>query len=136
MVIDASALIDIVLSTEPGAVLGDHLAAAGGGPVAPEVLAVEVHTVLRAKERAREYSGGVITRAHLELEELGVAQIRHAPLLGRAWELRANFTVADGLYVALSELADRPLLTSDLRLARAARRHTAIEVLTHRDPRP
>jgi predicted nucleic acid-binding protein len=136
MVIDASALIDIVLSTAPGAALGARLAAAGEGSLAPELLAAEAHAVLRAKEAAREYPPDVVRRARIEMDQLGVSPIRHAPLLDRAWELRANLTIADGLYVALAELAERPLLTSDLRLARAARRHTAIDVVTHDDPQP
>lgn len=136
MVVDASALLDIILSTAPGAALSAGLARSSSGPVAPELVAIEAHAVLRTKGLAREYSPEVIDRARIELDELGVTPIRHAVLLDRAWDLRQNFTIADGLYVALAELADRPLLTSDLRLARAARRHTAIEVLTHRDDLP
>jgi predicted nucleic acid-binding protein len=40
-------------------------------------------------------------------------------LIERAWELRAHLTIADGVYVALAELLDAPLLTLDARLARA-----------------
>ena len=136
MVVDASALLDIVLSTEPGAALGARLSLSGDGLVAPELLGVETNAVLRAKALAGEHPPDLIARARVELDEFGVTPIRHAALLARAWELRENFTIADGLYVALAELADRPLLTSDLRLAKAARRHTAIEVRTHRDDLP
>jgi len=44
----------------------------------------------------------------------------HVGLLDRAWALRENVTFYDGLYVALAELLDEPLLTLDARLAAAA----------------
>ncbi|MDN5804141.1 MAG: DUF3375 family protein [Microlunatus sp.] len=40
-------------------------------------------------------------------------------LLGRAWELRATVRGWDAMYVALAELMDARLLTTDVRLARA-----------------
>ena len=47
---------------------------------------------------------------------------RHAaePFLGRAWQLRANVTAYDALYVALAEALGAVLVTCDARLARAA----------------
>jgi predicted nucleic acid-binding protein len=47
-------------------------------------------------------------------------------LLARAWELRSNFTIYDGLYVALGEALGAALVTLDGRLARATRTHTAV----------
>lgn len=38
-------------------------------------------------------------------------------LLERAWELRANVSFYDALYVALAERLEQPLLTFDRRLA-------------------
>ena len=43
----------------------------------------------------------------------------HGPLVGRAWELRANLTPYDASYVALAEMLGSALLTIDRRLARA-----------------
>jgi predicted nucleic acid-binding protein len=37
-----------------------------------------------------------------------------------AWTLRNRFSAADSLYAALAIRASEPLLTSDMRLARAA----------------
>ena len=54
-------------------------------------------------------------------------------MLPRIWELRESFPAYDAAYLALAEaLTDEgvPLLTTDARLARAARAHTAIEVLS------
>lgn len=53
----------------------------------------------------------------------------HLLLLGRALQLRANFSACDAAYVALAERLQAPLVTADGRLARAARRHTEVEVI-------
>ena len=37
----------------------------------------------------------------------------------RCWELRANVTVYDAVYVALAELLHAPLVTADRKLANA-----------------
>jgi predicted nucleic acid-binding protein len=55
------------------------------------------------------------------------------PLLARAWQLRENLTIDDGVFIALAEATAQPLLTTDLRLASAARRLAQVEVLTHLD---
>jgi predicted nucleic acid-binding protein len=53
----------------------------------------------------------------------------HLLLLGRALQLRANFSAYDASYIALAERLGTPLLTADGRLARAARQHTDVEVI-------
>ena len=50
-------------------------------------------------------------------------------LLPRAWELRSNMTIYDGVYVALAELLAAPFLTADGRLARAARGIVEVELV-------
>jgi predicted nucleic acid-binding protein len=53
--------------------------------------------------------------------------------LARAWQLRDNLTIDDGVFVALAEATARPLLTTDLRLAGAARRYADVAVVSHLD---
>ncbi len=48
----------------------------------------------------------------------------------RAWELRANVTVYDALYVALAELLDVVLVTADARLTRAPGLRCQLELLS------
>jgi predicted nucleic acid-binding protein len=53
-------------------------------------------------------------------------------LVPRIWDLRQNFSSYDATYLALAEsLTDEgvPLLTTDRRLARAARAHSDVELL-------
>jgi predicted nucleic acid-binding protein len=67
-----------------------------------------------------------------DLLQLSVDRYPHAILGRRIWELRENFSAYDAVYLALAEkLHDDgvPLLTSDARFARAARKHTGVEVL-------
>lgn len=56
--------------------------------------------------------------------------LRRALLEGQmTLELRENFTAYDAVYVALAERLRSALLSGDLRLRRAARGHTSLEVL-------
>ena len=104
----------------------------GESLAAPEVLDLEVASVLRRNTRS-----GLIDarRAQLALDDLNASPIQrapHLPLLARAWELRANLTVYDAAYVALAEALDVVLLTGDKRLARALGPRCEIEVLESR----
>ena len=52
-----------------------------------------------------------------DLAAVEIDRWEHAPFLRRAWELRSNVTIYDGLYVALAEALDAPFVTLDGRLA-------------------
>jgi predicted nucleic acid-binding protein len=110
VVIDASALIDLLLGFS---IVEDDLHA-------PAVIDLEVLSALKRIE-ARE--------AFEDFLDLPIERYPHTVLVPRIWELCQNFTVHDGTYVALAEGLDVPLLTSDKRLAGAARKHTDVEVL-------
>lgn len=133
MVLDSSACLDLVLNTATGRALRDALVDPEPALLAPGLLWIEVGRVLRAKVS----SGSLTTRraeeALADLLDLGVHEIPVEPLLIRSWQLRENITIDDGVFVALAEAAARPLLTTDLRLARAAREHADVNVLTHQD---
>ena len=86
---------------------------------APELVDVEVLSVLRRGVAA----GAIDTRrasfAVADLLDLSLKRAPHGPLLTRCWELRDNLTVYDAAYVALAEALDVTLLTADARLAAA-----------------
>ncbi len=72
-------------------------------------------------------------RADLALADLVALPVRRVPhrrLLGRCWQLRQNLTVYDASYVALAELLNLVLVTSDVRLSEAPGLRCQIEVLT------
>jgi predicted nucleic acid-binding protein len=128
LVVDASVLV--VALADDGAD-GDVARARLRGEelAAPELLDLEVTSVLR-----KQRSAGMIDdrRALLALTDLCALPIHrapHLPLLSRCWELRDNLTVYDAAYVALAELLQADLLTADGRLAAVPGPRCGIEVL-------
>ncbi|HUE97328.1 MAG TPA: PIN domain-containing protein, partial [Longimicrobiaceae bacterium] len=95
----------------------------------PALCDVEMIAVLRRFLREGRISERRSAEALKSYLDLPVTKHGHGPLLARALALRANFTAYDAMYVALGELLGAALLTTDRRLARAARRHTSLEVL-------
>ena len=127
LVVDASVLVVALADDGPD---GDQARARLRGEqlAAPELLDVEVASVLRTQVRL----GAVAPRrAELALTDLAVAPVAralHRPLLGRCWELRDNLTIYDATYVALAEALSVDLLTGDVRLANATGPRCHIEV--------
>lgn len=129
IVIDASVVVEILLQTDDGVVIGDRLLAEGRTWHAPHLLDVEVAQVLR------RYAGrGVLypDRARQAVELLPVLPVTryaHEPLLERIWALRDNLTAYDAAYVALAEGLRAPLVTRDRRIAGAPGMAATIELV-------
>jgi predicted nucleic acid-binding protein len=129
IVVDASAVLELLLRTPHSGLVADHLLSDDAEVHAPASLDLEIAAVLRRWEL-----GGRLASARAE-ESLAfyldqrIALHPPRPLLPRAWRLRRNLTAADGLYLALAEALDAALLTTDHRLGAAAREHTAVEVI-------
>lgn len=64
-----------------------------------------------------------------DFADLGVSRHPLAALTARVWSLRGWARVTDGYYVSLAEALEVPLLTTDLRLARAVRDREVVEVV-------
>lgn len=133
MVLDSSACLDLILDTDPGRGLWPLLLDPEPALLAPGLLWVEVGRVMRAKLHDGALSRRAAETALADFVDLGVEEAPVEPLLVRAWQLRDNLTIDDGVFVALAEATAQPLLTTDLRLADAARRQTGVEVLTQPD---
>lgn len=91
---------------------------------------LEVGSVLRRQAVASLVNDRRAGTALQDLAALPLQRARHAGLLARCWELRANLTIYDAAYVALAEVLGVNLLTADLRLARAPGPRCRIEYLT------
>ena len=128
MIVDASALTDLVAPTARGAAVGARFAATRSALCAPDLIEVEVASALRSLERRGELPAAAAEAALGDVRDLGLTYFPSARLLPRAWELRANMTIYDGIYVALAEATQLPLLTTDARLARAASDHSNARV--------
>ena len=132
LVIDASALAELVLGLRLAEPVQRHIDEHGEELHAPHLLDLEIMSFLRRVVSSGAVSAGQADEAVSDLLSLRIRRYPHAILGLRIWELRENFSPYDGVYVALAEnLADHgvPLLTSDARFARAARKHTGVEVL-------
>ena len=86
---------------------------------APDLLRIEVLSVLRRQHRLGGLDAGQVGAAVDDLLDLELDVYPTGPLLRRTWQLRDNVTAYDACYVALAEALDCPLLTADARLSRA-----------------
>lgn len=129
IVLDASAVLELVLGTSSGSVVAGRIADLTESLHAPHLLSVEVAQVLRRYVHAGVLEPLTAGAALGDLADLDVARYDHEPLLPRMWELRENLTAYDAAYVALAEVLDAPLLTLDERLLRAPGHRAVIEVV-------
>ena len=119
IVLDASALVELLLGTARGHHVADRLADPALGLHVPHLADVEVAQVLRRYVREGQLEPRVAEVALLDLRALDLERHAHEPLLERVWQLRGNLTAYEAVYVALAEALEAPLLTCDARLARA-----------------
>jgi predicted nucleic acid-binding protein len=129
IVLDASAAVALLLNADGGPVVSARIAEPAESLHAPHLLAVEVAQVMRRYVATGAVAAEVAESALADLTMLDIAHYEHEHLLPRVWELRANLTAYDAVYVALSEVLDAPLLTFDRRLAAAPGHYADIELL-------
>ena len=129
IVVDASALLEVLLRTPAAKVVEDRLFAPRQTLHAPHLLDVEVAQVIRRYAANGEIDSERGRMALTDLADLSLRRYPHDFLLPRIWELRNNLTAYDAAYVALAEALDTPLLTRDRRLAAAAGHHAQIELV-------
>jgi predicted nucleic acid-binding protein len=120
IVVDASALIEVLLRTPAAGAVESHLFAPGQTLHAPHLIDVEVAQVIRRYAAGGEIDAERGRSALDDLADLRMQRYPHEVLLPRVWALRHNFTAYDAVYVALAEALDAVLLTRDHRLADAA----------------
>ena len=118
-VLDASVVVELVLGTRIGARIRERLHDPRISLHGPELLDLEVLNVLRRYVRAGTVAADRAEAGVRRLEELDLQRHRHGPMLPRIWLWRANLTAYDAAYVALAEVVDCPLLTTDARLSKA-----------------
>jgi predicted nucleic acid-binding protein len=96
---------------------------------APDLLNAEVLHVLRHYERRGAIDAGWSRQALEDLVDLPIVRYPTLALLEGAWTLRRNLTGYDAMYAALAAALGAPLVTSDSRLAAAARQHAGVSVV-------
>ena len=128
IVVDASAMLEVLLGTGTGARVEDRLLSRGESLHAPHLLDVEVAQVLRRYAAKGELEPERGREALMDLVDFPIHRYLHDVLLPRIWELRHNVTAYDAAYLALAEALAAPLVTCDARLGSAPRHAAKIEV--------
>jgi predicted nucleic acid-binding protein len=114
VVVDASALVDLLLRNEFGDAVGRRLA--GEALHAPAHLDAEILSALGRLHRAGDLTEDEVSS---KLSELAAAPIQHHPvrdLLLGAWARRHRRRLADALYIELAVSRKIRLVTTDQRL--------------------
>ena len=127
LVVDASAVIEMLLRTRRGETVAQHVVAET--IAAPELLDVEVASALARLERAGTLSQLEAKTAVRLFTRLPVRRVSHAFLIRRAWAARSQLRMTDAFYVAASEWVGAPLLTCDARLGRGVSSETTVTVV-------
>lgn len=127
-VVDASILVTAVADDgADGIFIRDRLR--GEDLAAPELIDLEVASVLRRLTLAGRLTTERAADALADLSDFAIKRASHRPLLARCWDLRTNMTIYDAAYVALAEGLGTVLLTADSRLARSAGARCPVELL-------
>ena len=123
IVVDASALLEVLLRTPNASAIESRLFENRQSLHAAHLLDVEVASALRGDGRNVAQA-----RPRGRHDFLAFNIRRYDLVLPRAWALRRNVTVFDAVYVSLAEALDAPLFR-DRRLAGAAGHHARIELV-------
>lgn len=118
LVVDASAIAELLLGTAPGHRVAERLDRAH--LIAPAHLPAEITSVIRGWTLGGHLSETEARTALREYADLGIQLVPVEELMAPAWELRHNLSAYDALYVALARSVDAPLLTLDRRLTATA----------------
>lgn len=128
IVVDASALLEVLLRSATGARIERRLFAPGESLHAPHLVDVEIAQVVRRYAAAGDLSPTRGAEVLTDLVDFPLSRYPHDPLLPRIWTLRHHCTAYDAAYVALAEAMAAPLVTCDGKLAAAPGTRARFEV--------
>ena len=116
-VVDASAMIDALTGSSRAeqllAILDDDL-------FAPDLLVPEVYSFLRRMTAGRRLTSAAAGELAVALQQAPIEYVHTWPYSERVWRWHLTMSPYDAAYVALAEELGAPLITTDVRLARAA----------------
>ena len=117
IVLDCSALVHVLAVDEPDERLLDLLSAESLH--APHLVDYEVLDALRGLELGRKVTPVRANLARETYRQLSIERYAMAVVEPRVWALRHGLTAYDATYVALAEVLECPLVTTDRKLAGA-----------------
>jgi len=129
IVVDTSAMLEVLLNTRAGARVAERLFAPNETVHAPHLLDVEVAQVLRRYARTGALEPERGQQALEDLAGFPLFRYPHDLFLPTIWQLRANVTAYDAAYLALAEALRAPLVTRDRRLASIPGHRARVELV-------
>ena len=136
IVLDASALVELVLDSPTGRLVAGRIADPAEGLHVPHLADIEVVSALRRYVQDGEIDAAAAAVALVDLRALDLQRHAHEPLLERVWDLRKNLTAYDAVYMALAEALDGVLITCDRRLSRAPGMGRRVALVEAELPKP
>ena len=127
LVLDASAFVELVLRSDAGREVEDHLR--GATVAVPAHFDAEAFSALGRLVRAEEVAEERMEAAIGLLATAPFTRYAVAPLLQASWALRHDLWLRDALYVTLAQQLEATLLTADSRLAAAPGLEVALVVM-------
>jgi predicted nucleic acid-binding protein len=121
IVLDASVVVELLINGALADSLRNDLAGRSESIIVPHLLDVEVLSAFRKLAAQRRIDSHRSAELLAGLVALPAERYPHAPLMGRIWELRHNFTAYDAAYIALAEATNSVLYTSDEKLSKGHR---------------
>lgn len=129
IVLDASAVLELMLRTDAGSELETCLRQPGETLHCPHLLDLEVAHALRRFLLEGRMNRPRAVEALEDLRGLCLLRYPHEPFLDRILELRKNLTAYDAAYVSLAEALGATLLTCDVGLARTPGHRAKVELV-------
>jgi predicted nucleic acid-binding protein len=129
IVIDASALADVLLGVESARRVEDRMFDDDEMLAAPHLIDLEILQVLRRFAAQGDWYEQRARDALDDFKAIRIDRHAHDAFAERIWELRENVTAYDAAYIALAETLGCPLVTRDRKLAKAPGHEAKVEVL-------
>jgi predicted nucleic acid-binding protein len=129
IVVDASAMVELVLQTDLGSRVEARLFRNDDELHAPHLLDIEVLQALRRIVQAGDVGADRALQSIEDLTAVALHRHDHEGLATRIWELRGNLSAHDAAYVALAEALPATLVTCDRKLGGAPAHAAQVEVI-------
>jgi predicted nucleic acid-binding protein len=127
LVVDTSAVIEVLASSEPNAALTRRLVQ-DDDLQAPHLLDIEFLHTLRRLTFAEKLSQRRADDVRADYRDLAISRYPQFPFSDRIWQLRHNLTPYDAAFVVLAETLAAPLVTCDRRVAAASGHSARVEL--------
>jgi predicted nucleic acid-binding protein len=124
LVIDASALVDLLLGEPASERIADRIER--NSLHAPAHIELELLSAFGRIERSGQLTSAAVDLRLRAAESVIIQRYDLEGLSAGAWRRRQSLRLSDAFYVELADQLNVPLITTDLRLARATPRAEAI----------